>query len=38
MVSTKAKEFDAIINKKGIDYLINQLNKKAAESVEAKAK
>lgn len=37
MVATKAKEFDAIINKKGIDYLINQLNKKAAESVEAKA-
>lgn len=37
MVSTKAKEFDGIINKKGIDYLITQLNKKAAESVEAKA-
>lgn len=37
MVSTKAKEFDGIINKKGIDYLIKQLNKKAAESVQAKA-
>jgi phospholipid transport system substrate-binding protein len=38
MVSTKAKEFDGIINKKGIDYLITQLYKKSAESVEAKAK
>jgi len=37
MVATKAKEFDGIINKKGFDYLIAQLNKKAAESVEAKA-
>ncbi len=37
MVATKAKEFDGIINKKGFDYLITQLNKKAAESVEAKA-
>ncbi|MGB0898749.1 MAG: ABC transporter substrate-binding protein, partial [Psychrobium sp.] len=37
MVATKAKEFDGIINKKGFDYLITQLKKKAAESVEAKA-
>jgi len=38
MVSTKAKEFDSIINKKGLPYLITQLNKKANDSVEAKAK
>lgn len=38
MVSTKAKEFDSIINKKGLNYLISQLNKKADDSVEAKAK
>lgn len=38
MVSTKAKEFDGIINKKGIDYLITQLHKKSAEAVEAKAR
>lgn len=37
MVSTKAKEFDGIINKKGFDYLITQLKKKSLESVEAKA-
>lgn len=37
MVSTKAKEFDGIINKKGFDYLIGQLAKKASQSVEAKA-
>jgi len=37
MVSTKAKEFDSIINKKGLNYLISQLSKKATDSVEAKA-
>jgi len=38
MVSTKAKEFDGILNKHDFDYLIKVLNKKSAESVESKAK